>query len=37
MWKAFVKERFPGIVDQAVRSSYFSAPDRYKDYKLEGL
>lgn len=36
-WKAFVKERFPEIVDQAARSSCFGELDKYRDYKPEGL
>ena len=36
-WKAFVKERFPEIVDQAARSSCFGELDGYRDYIAEGL
>lgn len=36
-WKAFVKERFPEIVDQAARSGCFGKLDRYRDYIAEGL
>ena len=36
-WKAFIKERFPEIIDQTARSGCFGELDKYRDYIAEGL
>lgn len=36
-WKAFVRQRFPEIVDQVARSGCFGKLDRHRDYIAEGL